>query len=130
MTFRILASLLLSISTLTFAQDLPNAPSPKIILATNAVNIGSTFFMARAIRSGAAGCVIEAHRYTPALAYQPNPSAKYMNTLKIQLPIDAAVFFTTWKLRKSHPNLATWLPLVSSGFQFGIGASQYNSGCS
>lgn len=129
MSARILSAFLF-VSTLTFAQDLPNAPSPKLLVATNAVNIGSTFFMARAIRSGAAGCVIEAHRYTPALAYQPNPSAKYMNALKVQLPIDAAVFFATWKLRKSHPNLATWLPLVSSGFKFGIGASQYNSGCS
>jgi hypothetical protein len=135
-----LAMVLLASSTTRAQEGLPSAPEAKprareiktpmwALVSANAANFGSTFFMAQAIRRGSSDCVIEAGRRGESAAGW-NPNAAYHRALLIGGALDAGVFLASWKLRRSHPGVATWLPVVSAAATFGVGGSQYNSGCS
>lgn len=104
---------------------LPAAPAPKWpVITSNAVNFASTFFTAASVHAGAHDCVVREE------LQNRDPAGEYRRAVLVGSAIDMGLLIATWKLRKKHPGLATWLPAASAGVKFGVGASQYSSGCS
>jgi hypothetical protein len=121
------ASLLLLYFNSVHSQNLPDAPSAKWQIISNSVNVASTFALARSLSMGSRDCVAEVARHHAVGHW--NPRAEYHHALMIGAAIDGGVWFGSWKLRKSHPGLSRWLPLLSATSQFSIAGSQYSSGC-
>jgi hypothetical protein len=95
----------------------------KAVMWTNAINVGASFLNASAEHYGARQCLNEGDTRIDAL------HGRFQRTLAISLPIDAALGFASWKLRRKHPSLALWLPATSAGLQTGFATIQYTQGC-
>lgn len=98
-------------------------PNNKAVMWTNAINVGTSFLNASAEHYGARQCLNEGDTRVDAL------HGRFQRTLAISLPIDAALGFASWKLRRKHPGLALWLPATSAGMQTGFATIQYTQGC-
>jgi|SRR5215472_626564 len=120
-TFVPLSILVLLVSLPAAAQE--NQPNNKAIIWANAINLGTSFLNASAEHYGARQCLNEADPRVAAL------HGRFQRTLAVSVPIDAAIGFASWKLRKKHPGLAVWLPASSAGLQTGFAAVQYTQGC-
>jgi hypothetical protein len=103
------------------AQDAPQPLSKKKIFFANAANVGASVFNARASWYGAHQCVSREE-------LTRNPRGKFIRSAEISLPIDAVIAFASWKLRK-HRMWAVTLPLISSGAQTSMAATQFSAGC-
>jgi hypothetical protein len=104
---------ILAIYAAAFAQssDVPTL-SRKQIMFANAANIGASIFNARASWYGAHQCVSREE-------LTRDPRGKFVRSLEISLPIDAVVGFASWKT----------LPLLSTGTQTSMAATQFSAGC-
>jgi hypothetical protein len=112
-------SLLLSLP----APAQESQPNNKAIIWANAINLGTSFLNAGGEHYGARQCLNEGDTRISAL------HGRFQRTLAISVPIDAAIGFASWKLRRKHPGLALWLPATSAGVQTGFAAIQYTQGC-
>jgi hypothetical protein len=95
----------------------------KSVIWANAINLGSSVLNASAEHFGARQCLNEGDKRIAAL------HGRFQRTLAISVPIDTAIGFVSWKLRRKHPGLAVWLPATSAGLQTGFAAIQYVQGC-
>jgi hypothetical protein len=119
----VVAVMIVAFCASAFAQssDAP-ALSKKQIIFSNAANVVASMFNARASWYGAHQCVSREE-------LTRDPRGKFVRSLEISLPIDAVVAFASWKLRKRHRLWAMTLPLLSSGTQTSMGATQFSAGC-
>jgi hypothetical protein len=118
----LLASILLVFASLP-ASGQEGQPNNKAVLWANGINFGTSFLNASAEHYGARQCLNEGDKRIDAL------HGRFQKTLAISLPIDAALGFASWKLRRKHPGLAVWLPGTSAGVQTGFALIQYTQGC-
>jgi hypothetical protein len=121
-------STLVLFSVFAFFVTLPAAgqeshPNNKAVIWANAINLGTSFLNAGAEHYGARQCLNEGDTRIAAL------HGRFQKTLAISVPVDAAIGFASWKLRRKHPGLAVWLPATSAGVQTGFAAVQYTQGC-
>lgn len=98
-------------------------PNNSAVFLANAINVGASFLNAGAEHYGARQCLNEKDA---RIAHLHN---RFQKTIAISLPIDVAVGFASWKLRRKHPGLAVWLPGTSAGVQTGFAVIQYTQGC-
>jgi hypothetical protein len=117
----VLSACVLLVSLPATAQE--NRRDNKAIIWANAINLGTSFLNASAEHYGARQCLNEGDTRINAL------HGRFQRTLAISLPIDAAIGFASWKLRRKHPGLALWLPASSAGLQTGFATIQYTQGC-
>ena len=90
---KFLLALILLAPLHAMAQSDAAAASKKQLIFFNAANVGASIFNARASWYGANQCVVREE-------LTRNPRAKFIRSAEISLPIDAAVAFFSWKLRK------------------------------
>jgi hypothetical protein len=95
----------------------------KAVLWANAINLGTSFLNAGAEHYGARQCLNEGDTRFAEL------HNRFQKTVAISVPIDVAIGFASWKLRRKHPGLALWLPSTSAGIQTGFAIIQYTQGC-
>ena len=101
-----------------------NQPNNKAFIWANGVNLGTSFLNASAEHYGARQCLNEGDN-RPRVELR----GKAQHSLMIALPVDVAIGFASWKLRRKHPGLAVWLPATSAGMQTGFATLQYTQGC-
>jgi hypothetical protein len=122
------STLLVALLVWTLLVSLPaaaqeNQPNTKAVIWANAINLGTSFLNASAEHYGARQCLNEGDTRISAL------HGRFQRTLAISVPIDTAIGFASWKLRRKHPGLALWLPATSAGVQTGFATIQYTQGC-
>jgi hypothetical protein len=98
-------------STFASAQNLPDAPSPKQQIISNAANVASTFAWAAALSKASSDCIAEVKRDNgkPAEFGVYHPRAEFRHALYIGLSADAAVAL----ISHFKPGIGKYLPWIS-----------------